>query len=229
MKRAAGVIGHAVAQRWKLSVVIMIGFVVLYEAALMVALVVRFGDVPNYVTFYNYPANVYQILVNTPSLEDAVSIIGNEWLIEIGHMNYDYGNGVSEWSLTVLPTKLAVLFALGALVAANVALLLPNRAGVCAIGSRGPALAAVGGGASLVGMASVTISWVVCCATPSWVVGLTMLGMSTTLALWLEPFGTYIALAGFALLIATLFLLARGHLQSGESGHSAHPRAHSIA
>lgn len=225
MKRAVFVIGRAVAGRWKLSIAVMVGFVVLYEAALMVALVVHFENFPNYVTFYNYPANVYQILVNTPSLEDAVSIIKDEWLIEIGYMNYDYGKGISEWSLTVLPSKLAVLLALGALVAANVALLLPDRTGVCAIESRGPALAAVGGGASLVGMASATMSWVVCCATPSWVVGLTMLGMSSTLALWLEPFGTYITLAGFALLIATLLLLAREDKGGADSVHAARSRA----
>ena len=49
------------------------------------------------------------------------------------------------------------------------------------------ALIGAGGGAALVGVSSATLSWVVCCATPTWVVSLAMLGMSASLALWLEP------------------------------------------
>lgn len=209
MKGAAIAIGRAVARRWLLWIAVTVGFVVLYQAVLMAALVVRFENVPNYVTFYNYPANVYAIFANTPSLEDAIAIVKDEWLIEIGYMNYDYGKGISEWSLTVLPTKLAILLAVGALVAACVVLLLSDGTVACAANSKGAVVAAVGGGASLVGLASATMSWVVCCATPTWVVGLTMLGMSTSLAFWLEPFGLLVNLAGFAVLIAALFFLAR--------------------
>ncbi|MBM7067191.1 hypothetical protein [Actibacterium sp. 188UL27-1] len=41
------------------------------------------------------------------------SSIWEEWLIEIGRMNYDYGTGISEWSLNVVPARLLVLAILG--------------------------------------------------------------------------------------------------------------------
>jgi len=58
-------------------------------------------------------------------------------------------------------------------------------------------------------MSSATLSWVVCCATPTWVVSLAMLGMSASLALWLEPLGDFITISGFLLLAGCVLYLAR--------------------
>ena len=33
----------------------------------------------------------------------------DEWLLEIGFMNYAYGRGVSEWSLLIIPHKVAIV------------------------------------------------------------------------------------------------------------------------
>ncbi len=202
------VIGRTIAERFPLWLAILVGFVAVYQLLLLAALVVRFENIPNYVTAYNYPANVYEILVSTPALSDAWDIIAEEWLLEIGYMNYDYGNGISEWSLTLWPTKLVQLTVVGALLATCIILLLPGRSGACpAVGDR-RALFGAGGGAALVGMSSATLSWVVCCATPTWVVSLAMLGMSASLALWLEPLGDFITISGFFLLIGCVIYLA---------------------
>lgn len=201
-------IGRAIAGRWVLWSLITVGFVLAYNLMLMVALVARFGDLPNYTTFYDYFGNVARIVESTPSVADMIPIIREEWLIEIGYMNYDYGNGISEWSLTVLPEKLVILLAVGALIATVVVLLLPGKDGSCAAVSKKVAVGTAGGGAALVGFCSATLSWVVCCATPTWVVSLAMLGMGASLALWLEPLGVVITLSGFALLVATVVVLA---------------------
>ena len=47
------------------------------------------------------------------------------------------------------------------------------------------------------GLAVQRASWVVCCATPTWVVSLAMMGMSASLALWLEPLVIFITITGF--------------------------------
>ncbi len=74
-----------------------------------------------------------------------------------------------------------------------------------------------GGGAALVGFSSASLSWVVCCAAPTWVVSLAMLGMSVSLAFWLEPFGHVITGSGFGLLLVSVVVLARR--QPVSSGH----------
>lgn len=201
-------IGRAIAGRWLLWTVTAVGFVIAYNLMLLVALIVRFGDLPNYMTAYDYFGNVARIVESTPSLSDMIPIIREEWLLEIGFMNYDYGNGISEWSLSVLPEKLAVLFAVGALIATVIVLLLPGKDGACATVSKKAALGTAGGGAALVGLSSATLSWVVCCAAPTWVVSLAMLGMGVSVAFWLEPFGTLITLSGFVLLAVTVVVLA---------------------
>jgi hypothetical protein len=201
-------IGRAIAGRWLLWTATAIGFVIAYNLMLLVALIVRFGDLPNYMTVYDYVGNVARIVESTPSLSDMIPIIREEWLLEIGFMNYDYGNGISEWSLSVLPEKLAVLLAVGALIATVIVLLLPGKDGACATVSKKAALGAAGGGAALVGLSSATLSWVVCCAAPTWVVSLAMLGMGVSVAFWLEPLGTLITLSGFVLLAVTVVILA---------------------
>jgi hypothetical protein len=209
MKALAAAVGSAVAERWALWAAIATGFVVVYNVMLLAALIVRFGDLPNYATVYDYPGNVLRIVASTPSALDAVEIVRDEWLLEIGFMNYSFGNGISEWSLTILPAKLVLLLAVGALLATTIVLALPARDGACAAASGRKAIGAASGGAALVGFSSATLSWVVCCAAPTWVVSLAMLGMSASLALWLRPFGDVITVSGFALLATAVVVLAR--------------------
>jgi hypothetical protein len=82
----------------------------------------------------------------------------------------------------------------------------------------GAAGAAGGLGAFLVGVASITLSWVVCCATPNWVVGLAILGVSVSTSLWMEQFGPWLEYLGIVLLLLPLYLL------TAENNDSSPPR-----
>lgn len=187
----------------------LIGFVLTYYAGLLLTMLVRFGNIPNYITFYDWPGNVWTILTSTPSLSDAIEIISEEWLVEIGYMNYEFGKGISEWAMNIVPPKLFLILIVACLIASVVVLLMPSKKRTCPLPPKGKAVAAASGGAALVGLSSATLSWVVCCATPTWVVSLAMMGMSASLALWLEPVGDLITIAGFSLLFFSVWFLAR--------------------
>lgn len=215
-------IGNAVRTQKGRWVAILLGFIILYYLSLLATMLIRFGEVPNYITFYNWPGNLWTIFASTPSLTDAINIAREEWLIEIGYINYDFGKGIAEWSLTVLPTKLALQLLAGALVSTFAVLLFSGAAKTCSGATRRSALAATGSGAFLVSLANTTLSWVVCCATPNWVVTLSLLGMSPALALWLEPLGDVMILAGYTLLLgATLVIAHRRAKAVGGAGQSA--------
>ncbi|MBC58212.1 MAG: hypothetical protein CL814_14955 [Confluentimicrobium sp.] len=196
--------GVARAQ-WRRLMLWGFAFMVLSQVAMLAALILRFQALPNYQTFYNWPGNVARIIRSTPALSDMPGIIAEEWLVEIGRMNYDYGTGISEWSLNVIPSRLVVMFVLGILVGLCAALMRADR---CSLPVRGSARAVTGLGAVLIAMTNATMSWVVCCATPSWVVGLAMMGLGVSSSLALETLGPWLNLGGFGLLLALALCLA---------------------
>ena len=205
MSQTFGILGHTARSNWRSLVYWGIGFAVLSQVLMMIALIVRFQAIPNYVTFYDWIGNVAWIVKSTPSWSDIPPIIAEEWLIEIGFMNYDYGNGISEWSLNVVPSRLVVMFGLGALVGLCTTL---TRLSSCALDQKRGLKAATGLGTVLVAMTNATMSWVVCCATPSWVVGLAMLGLGVSTSLALETMGPILAGSGFAILSGLAVYLA---------------------
>ncbi|WP_146585267.1 hypothetical protein [Puniceibacterium confluentis] len=205
MGAALSLITRSLGRDWRRLLFWGLAFALMSQVLMMVALITRFGALPTYVTFYDWPGNVARIIASTPSWSDIPPIIAQEWLIEIGRMNYDYGNGISEWSLSVVPSRLVVLFVLGVL--SGLATGLARGDGCSRTARRGVAFA-TGGGAVLVAMTNATMSWVVCCATPTWVVGLAMMGLGVSTSLALERLGPVIAYVGFAVLIATILGLA---------------------
>lgn len=190
---------------WKTMALHGLIFALIFQVIMMIALIVRFQDIPNYVTFYDWFGSAAHIIQSTPSWRDAVQIIWEEWLIEIGYMNYDYGMGISEWSLNVVPSRLLVLFLLGAIVSLCLALV---RRDSCDTGTSTTMRATTGLGALLVAMTNATMSWVVCCATPSWVVGLAMLGLGVSTSLALETMGPVLMTMGFGTLSILVVVLA---------------------
>jgi hypothetical protein len=198
----------AVAARKGLWLLITFGFVIAFYAGLLLSVAIRFGELPNYATFHDYANNILVIVRSTPSVRDMVPIILEEWLLEIGYLNRDYGHGISEWSIEIIPPKLLVVLALGSLVATNMVLLRRFPAS-CAHAARYSCLAATGIGATLVGFTGITMMWVVCCAAPTWAVGLALLGVGVSTAFAVQPFGVSIALAGFLVLLGATWLLAR--------------------
>jgi hypothetical protein len=169
----------------------------------------RFGHWPNYVTFYDWPANVLRIIRHTPSIWDTISLARDEWLFETGYLNMNYGRGIAEWSMTIIPEHLIYVCLLGILIATNLVLLLEQKYPtnpLCA-----PcAGAATGVGGSLLGLANVSLTWALCCGSPNWAVALTFMGFGSTAALWLVPYGPILAWTGFVLLLVPPMLLLRG-------------------
>ena len=130
-----------------------------------------------------------------------VPIILNEWLLEIGYMDYGYGHGVADWSLSIIPHKLVIMSLAGALIGLNVALLLERQTArtisqQCVLACRSGFLTSLG--AFCAGLTSTTVFSVACCAVPSWAGSLTVLGVETSLAFAIEPFGPIASMVGLA-------------------------------
>ena len=182
-----------------------LAFVVATQAFMLIALMIRFWSIPNYVTFYDWIGNAAWIIQSTPSWSDIIPIIWEEWLVEIGWMNYEYGTGISVWSLNIIPSRLLVLFGLGMMIALCLCLV---RNDSCDAKTAKTLKGATGFGAFLVVLTNATMSWVVCCATPTWVVGLAMLGLGVSASFAIEPLGPLFAGSGFALLTVLALVLA---------------------
>lgn len=197
-------IARLAVAHWLFVLALSVGFTLLYYTLQMGAMIVKFEQWPNYSTVYDWPTNVMRIIDSTPSLRDTVLIIKEEWLIEVGYMNYEYGIGISQWSLYLSPVKVLSVFGLGVMIAL---LLLLARLRSTGGGTAGCAITG-GIGATAASVSLMSLSWVVCCATPSWVVGLAILGLSASTALWLAPIGIWLNVLGFTTLAVTVWVLA---------------------
>ena len=200
---------------------LILGFTVLFPVAfylvLMGFLMLRFGELPNYVTPYNWFGNIARIVAGTDSLSDIVRISMDEWLLEIGFMNYGYGRGVSEWSLLIIPHKVAIVAAIGALIGFNFALLADQPATGTLVQQQARSvrcgmMTAVG--ALLASLTCITLYWIICHSGPTWVVSLAILGLDLSTTWALEPLGATLSLTGGGLLLLSAALSIyenRGH------------------
>lgn len=178
-----------------------VALVLAYYGLLLAGAMVRFEAVPDYVRLYPWAVNVRGILAGTPSWRDALAIALDEPLFETGRTLPDYG--ISEWSLTIVPDKLAIV--------AAIALLLAIHWHLARSGCRLGAAALSGAGSVASALASATLGWTVCCAAPSWVVILAMLGLWAPTAMAIEPYGLPITIAGLILLGAGIALQLRAN------------------
>lgn len=212
----------AIGNHFRLWLLITLAFPLVYYAILLAALLIRFSAFPNYMETYDWWGSVQEIFSSTPSISDAFAIVAEEWIFEIGHMNYDFGNGISEWSLNIIPAKVAVVCLLAASLATVVALIVENKTSCTKpVGRWASGLGGLGG--LLVAMTSVTLSWVVCCATPSWIVGLAILGLGVSTSLWLEQFGPWMEYSGFILILISIYVLSGKAVKKKNS--DIHPMA----
>lgn len=202
LSTAAGSIGRYRGV-WTATVVgVFIGYFVLLLATAML----HFGQLPNYIRVYDLFANYAQIMHYATDFTDTISIMAAERWLEIGYRNPRFF-GIAQWSLTLMPAKAALILLLGVLAATIVVLLLDNHRAGCARGAPLDIAVATGGAASL-GLSSATLTWVVCCAAPSWVVVLSLLGLSSGTALALAPLGGLLRLGGMVLMAAVAAHLA---------------------
>jgi len=178
---------------------LIIGFFFAFHLWQLVLLVLSFGDLPNYLTIHPWPANIARIVRMTPSVADMIPIMLDEWLIEIGSMNYDYGHGIAEWSFVVMPAKAAIVLLMSVLVATIVILMRAVHES-CPLLAWIAALIGAAVGAFTAGLATMTITWVAHCGTPTWVVGLSIMGVDYATSFAIEPFGSWLTLFGISLL-----------------------------
>lgn len=192
----------------RLWLVAAVAFFIGFQLLQLALLIVRFQAFPNYLTLHDWPANIARIARMTPSVADMIPIMFDEWLVEVGSINYSFGRGIAEWSFVLIPGKAVIALGIAALVATNLVLL---RAAwkTCGILARLGSPVATGAGALVAGAAATTITWVVCCAAPTWVVGLAVMGVGVTTALALQPFGGWLVLLGLSTLVTSAILLLR--------------------
>ena len=201
---------------WKILLATSIGFFVLYYVGLLMLTMLRFAEIPNYITFHDVLGTYLLIFEGTPSLIDAFPILMAEPWFETGYKNPNY-YGVATWSFMLIPPKMLLVFIMGLLLGIFISLIKYSKKIQCAMNSGKGLYAAAGVGSVFISLTSATLTWVVCCATPSWVVALAMLGMSASLALWLEPIGTFLTLAGFILMAWIIVLQLKRINHSGKA------------
>lgn len=193
-------LGNAIKHRWTILLLTSFGFLILYYVGLLLATMLRFGEIPNYVEFYDVIGTYRLIFEGTPSLQDALPILIDEPWFEAGYKNPEY-YGVATWSFMLIPPKMFLVFLMGILLGIFAVLVSYSRNVACTAKTDKRLFAAAGMGSVLISLTSATLTWVVCCATPSWVVALAMLGMSASLALWLEPLGNFLSVGGLGLML----------------------------
>jgi hypothetical protein len=176
-----------------------------YYAALLGAMMLRFLVIPNYGHLYDAPEAYHTIWVSTPSTRDALEIMADEPLFELGYAMPEFG--IAEWSLTVTLPNLLRVAGISALLACFALLVAASRRAGCRTSRR--SAAAASGGAGLLALCSASLTWVVCCATPSWIVALSILGVSLAVADAVEPFEHALLALGLAATVAGIALQAR--------------------
>lgn len=193
------VASQAMARYWGRLLGVTIGFTVVYYTLLLLFTMVRFGEIPNYVEFYDIFHIYAQIWAGTPSIVDMLPIVVAEPWFETGYKNPLY-YGVATWSYMLIPPKMLLVLLFGLLLGLFTVLLAYARSLGCAPRDTRKLVAGAGFGSTMIALTSATLTWVVCCATPSWVVALSMLGMSASLALFIEPLGQVMTLAGLGIM-----------------------------
>lgn len=212
---------------WARSLLWAFAVLIAFYVLQLLALMLRFQELPNYLNYYDWLDNVIVIFRSTPSLRDSLMILQEEWWIEVGYMNTDFGLGISEWSLYLAPAKMLSMYAIFFLVVFNILLILRRKRQCSWTGDRAAKgikglFVANGIGTALVAVTSITMSWVVCCATPTWIVGLAMLGLGVTASLQLEALGIWLYLAGVVTLLAIALLQVQWFLSTRKAEQPAY-------
>ena len=175
-----------------------------FELLLILILMVRFWALPNYFQQFDLLGSYQLILKGTPDLRDTLQLLAAEPWLEIGYKDPDY-YGIELWSLMLLPAKMLNIFGVSLLLNLSYLLTAAARQLPCPTSARRYAFGVSGVGSAMFCLTNVTVTWVVCCATPTWVVMFTMMGLSSSLALSIQPFG--MALGGIAMVLMLMAIL----------------------
>jgi len=215
MIRYLHIVSEAIRAHRRIFLLISLGFFVVYYTALLLVTMARFAEIPNYVVFHDIIGVYGLIWEGTPSIQDMIPIMLDEAWFETGYKNPLY-YGVATWSYMLIPPKMLLVLLMGILLALFGVVTLHKRNLACSLGSDSRLFAVAGVSTTLISLTSATLTWVVCCATPSWVVALAMLGMSASLALFLEPLGQILTVSGFALITWVIYVQLKRLVEMNE-------------
>jgi hypothetical protein len=219
MKSYLKLVLYVSRHHWRVVLFSSVGFLVLYYTGLLLLTMLRFGEIPNYVVFHPVFHVYGLVLSGTPSLLDAIPILLDEPWFETGYKNPAY-YGVATWSFMLIPPKMLLVFFMGILLGIFTATIIHSKQQNCQIKTDSKLFAAAGVSSTFISLTSATLTWVVCCATPSWSVALAMLGMSASLALWLEPLGNVLTVTALVLMVAVIYFQLKHIMHSGHIGAS---------
>jgi len=194
-----------VRRRWMLWLSLVAAGTALYYAGLLLVMVLRFDQVPNYAVLYHVFDSYLNIWRSTPSAADALHIMANEPLFETGFRSPSFG--IAEWTLTIILPNLVQVMAVSALGSTFAVLMRESRRLACPANHADKA--ALGVGAGIMAMCSASLTWVVCCASPSWYVALTIMGVSLSLAQAIGAYYTPMITVGMGLFVVAIVLQAR--------------------
>lgn len=219
MQKHCKFLGRLIKTNFLYWLVFSVGFTTIYYAVLLLTTAARFLTWPNFSKHYDFIESFRLVIQGTGAWSDIFMIMINEPMLEIGYLNTEYG--IAEWSLMLLPFRVFVVFILGVLMSMIFLLLRHSRNHSCNIGSA-LSIGGTGLGVWFSGMSNITLTWVVCCSTPSWVVGLAMLGMSSRFALAIEPLGLLVNLIGFGFLFSIIAILTHSIVKVGATEGAVH-------
>src|SRR5260370_17757135 len=100
----------------RLWLVVAVAFFAGFQLLQLALLIIRFHAFPNYLVVHDWPANIARIVRMTPSVRDMIPIMFDEWLVEVGSINYSFGRVLAELDLLLIPgqpgivSRLAPLF-----------------------------------------------------------------------------------------------------------------------
>jgi hypothetical protein len=189
-----------------------LGFTIAYFALILIFTMIRFENIPNYVATENVFRVYAEILAHTPSVSDALQIMSDEAFFETGFKDPNY-YGIATWSYSLMPSKIVMVFVMAMLLVTFLILKRHTNRTACLLNKRSqqtPKLNTIAGiGTTLISLTNISLSWVACCAVPNWSVALTMLGLSSSISLWLNPYGKYMTVIGLGLLLAAIIYESR--------------------
>lgn len=185
-------------RRWTVSAATLAVFAV-YQALILAILVGGLGGMPNYLRIYPAWENARRIVRLTPSMSDAVTLIGREPLLEYGRRHSVFG--VAVWSYELTWSSLVFFISFSALVGLYL--------GIGGLAARWGAVGSLSG-AGVVGLLGASVSSLTHCGLGSFGVLLAVSGVSTATLLWFQRLEPVLIPAGYVLIVLAILARAKG-------------------
>lgn len=194
-----------VGARRRTFAIALLASTVLYGVGIL--LVLSGGGVrpPNYVTIYPLPRNAATLFRSTPDLRDALALLGDEPVLEVGHRVNEPVRGVV-WRFRLTVHGLADTMLVLVLLASYLTLVGVRRnVLVASAGVRGwPVLLGSTAPAGLV-LLTGTATGAACCGAIPVSLLATVLGASGAIATLLTPYERLVVNLGYAVLVGSVF------------------------